>query len=273
MKKLLALILSVVLLLLVVPTVSADTSGDFTYTAWDGKATITGYYGSETVLEIPATLEGYPVTAIGDYAFYGCTSLADITLPDSVTEIGENAFYNTAYYNNESNWEDDVLYISNHLIEAKSTITGAYTIKDGTRIIAGGVFKDCTFLTSITIPDSVIVIQALAFYHCDSLAMVYYGGTEEQKEDIIHSMGNEALIDATWIFTGKSSVGDLNDDDIVNIADATVVFRAANGRIKLTDEQKAVADVNRDGIINIADATMVFRYANGRINSFDPPTT
>ncbi len=62
-------------------------------------------------------------------------------------------------------------------------------------------------------------------------------------------------------------MGDLNDDGIVNIADATIVFRAANGRVNLTDKQKAVADVNGDGIVNIADATMLFRYANGRIAS------
>ncbi len=64
-------------------------------------------------------------------------------------------------------------------------------------------------------------------------------------------------------------MGDLNGDGIVNIADATVAFRASNGRIVLTSEQKAVADVNKDGIVNIADATMLFRFANGRLASID----
>ncbi|MBR5220666.1 MAG: hypothetical protein IKV66_06750, partial [Clostridia bacterium] len=59
-----------------------------------------------------------------------------ITIPDSVTSISQDAFSNTAYYNNASNWSDDVLYIGKHFIEAKTSKTGSYTIKNGTRTIA-----------------------------------------------------------------------------------------------------------------------------------------
>ena len=103
---------------------------------------------SLTSIEIPDS-----VTSIGWSAFSGCTSLTSIEIPDSVTSIGEGAFYDTAYYNNISNWTDDVLYVGNHLINARATISGNYHIKDGTRTVAGKAFDGCSVLTSIEIPD------------------------------------------------------------------------------------------------------------------------
>ncbi len=112
------------------------------------------------------------VTSIGEDAFYGCTNLASITLPDSVTSIGSSTFYNTAYYNDESNWLDGVLYIDNCLIAAKTDISGAYVINNGTKVIAGDAFYCCENLVSVTIPDSVTSIGESAFYLCTSLASI-----------------------------------------------------------------------------------------------------
>jgi hypothetical protein len=53
-----------------------------------------------------------------------------------VTKIRDFVFDNTGIYNDESNWENDVLYIDNCLIRAKTSITGAYAIKENTRLIA-----------------------------------------------------------------------------------------------------------------------------------------
>ncbi|MBR2876417.1 MAG: leucine-rich repeat domain-containing protein, partial [Clostridia bacterium] len=124
----------------------------------DGKSySVTGFINQirSATLEIPASLNGLPVTSIGEYAFRHCTSLTSVIIPDTVTNIGEKAFYNcilleniiisdyvknigsaafseTAYLNNSNNWENDVLYINNYLLYTKDTLSGDYIIKDGT---------------------------------------------------------------------------------------------------------------------------------------------
>ena len=160
------------------------------------------------------------VTSIGSSAFYLCDSLASITIPDGVTSIGYSAFSGTAYYNDESNWVNGVLYIGNHLIEAKDTISGEYVIKDGTITVADRAFLNCDSLASITIPDSVTTIGYSAFSHCsrltsitipdsvtsigdsaflncDSLKDVYYTGTEEEWYTIEFGLENSYLINVT----------------------------------------------------------------------------
>ena len=112
------------------------------------------------------------VTSIGELAFNGCTGLTNITIPNSVTSIGSSAFYNTGYYNNKSNWNNNVLYMGNHLIAAKNTISGAYAAKSGIMVIADGAFASCTGLTSITIPNSVTSIGAKVFYYCTGLTSI-----------------------------------------------------------------------------------------------------
>ena len=125
------------------------------------------------------------VTSIGNFAFQRCSALTSITIPNSVTSIRVSAFYGTGIYNNESNWENGVLYISNCLIAAED-ISGSYTIKDNTRLIAGGAFSFCRSLTSITIPNSVTSISVNVFENCSSLtSMVVESGntTYDSREN------------------------------------------------------------------------------------------
>ena len=120
------------------------------------------------------------VTSIGDGAFYNCTSLTSIPIPDSVTSIGTNAFLYTAYYNDEANWEDGVLYIGNHCIDSKQDIQGSITIKPGTKTLADIAFSDCTSLTSITIPESVTSFGESVFFNCENITIYGYAGSSAE---------------------------------------------------------------------------------------------
>lgn len=88
----------VLLFLLLLPfSVSAAdqetySSGHFYYHAYPGYVSISGYLGMETEVEIPSSLAGKPVSEIEDHAFDGCGSVKQITIPDTVTKIGVDAF-------------------------------------------------------------------------------------------------------------------------------------------------------------------------------------
>ena len=134
---------------------------------------------SLTSITIPTS-----VTSIGNYTFYNCTSLESIEIPDSVTSIGHSAFYGTALYKNEANWENGVLYINNrYLVDTKSELSGDYLVKEGTSVLASAAFSGCSALTSITIPESVIAIGPSAFMSCKSLTKIVLPSTPPTLED------------------------------------------------------------------------------------------
>ncbi len=172
------------------------------------------------------------VKDIGRDAFLECTELTSITIPDSVRYIGDGAFSNTAYIKTASNWEDNVLYIGNHLIEAKETLTGSYDIKPGIKTIAEGAFSYCPGLTSITIPNSITDINGYAFRGCSELTSVYYNGTTEERSNItIDSFNNEYLLNATWHYTDEvldNAKINVKSDEVYKNSKVTVTATAEN---------------------------------------------
>lgn len=137
----------------------------------DGVTSIGGSAFSECSVLTSVTIPD-SVTMIGAIAFSGCKALENITIPDSVMRIGSYAFNNTAYYNNDENWENGVLYLGNRLIKAKDSIAGAYSIRPGTISVEDSAFNYCKSLKSITIPDGVTRIGYDAFSGCRALESV-----------------------------------------------------------------------------------------------------
>ena len=152
------------------------TSGSFDYTIENNEATIVKYTGEEASLQIPDEIDGYPVTAIGDNAFYLCENLISVTIPDSVTSIGNNAF--------------------DHCLNMASV-----TIPDSVVFIGDFAFADCDRLTSITIPDSVTNIGANPFIFCDRLIDIIVSQNHpafEIVDSVLYRKTDKTLIVYPW---------------------------------------------------------------------------
>ena len=144
---------------------------------------------------------GNSVSKIGDFAFLHCTELKNIEIPDSVTSVGENAFNNTGYYQDDANWIDGVLYLGNHILKAKTSLSGVYFVKPGTLTISVSAFRNCAVLTEVVLPDSVVSIGDYAFYECSALTSVTIPRSVESigfyTFRYYHSYGNEYCLDVT----------------------------------------------------------------------------
>ena len=206
------------------------TEGYYTYTVAGSNATITGYTGSGGAVAIPDKLGGCPVvrigvTSTGDSAFEWCTQLTDVTIPNSVTSIGNWAFDMSELTSvtipasvtsigdgafdacmglteilvngNNLNYAsvDGVLYDKGitFLIQypVQNTRT-SFTIPNSVTTIGNWAFDRCWVLTSVTIPDSVTSIGNYAFDDCTGLTSVTIPNS-------VTSIGDGAFYDCTGL--------------------------------------------------------------------------
>ena len=155
------------LLLVTLPTV---VQGQFTYFTNNWDIIITGYSGPGGAVAIPGTIDGLPVTSIGNGAFAGLINLTSIAIPTNVTSIGTNAF-NSCYNMTNVAIPNGVTNIENGAFGLCSRLTSV-NIPNSVISMGNGIFHDCTSLTNITISDSVSNIGDDAFYNCPNLASV-----------------------------------------------------------------------------------------------------
>ena len=156
------------------------------------------------------------VTTIGDFTFYGCQSLTSITIPDSVTTIGGGTFYECSSLTSIT-IPDSVTTIGDDTFYECSSLT-SITIPDSVTSIGYRAFSGCASLTSVTIPDSVTSISDGAFSGCSSLTSITI-------PDSVPSIGDRAFSGCTSLTSitipkNVSSIGNYafeNCDSLANV--------------------------------------------------------
>ena len=186
MKKCLAFLLICTLMVsaFLYAVAETHTSGDWQYIILeDGTAEIVKYYGNQKKLIIPESLDGHIVSCIGDDAFFGSEYFNEVTIPDSITDIGANPFrYFTSVSRINVSPDHPYLAVIDGVLFSKpdkrmicypgAFTASEYTIPQGIKIIGESAFGRNSNLTKVNIPDSVTAIDDHAFEMCDSLPAI-----------------------------------------------------------------------------------------------------
>ena len=190
-----------------------------------GEIEIAGCYEYVRKVNIPIEIDGKSVTSIENYAFSYCTSLTEITIPDSVTSIGKGVFFGCTNLT-KITIPDSVTSIGECAFRGCTSLT-EITIPDSVASIGYGTFSGCTSLTKITIPDSVTYIEGRDPYYGDVGAFSYCTSlTEITIPDSVTSIGEYA-------FRGCTGLTEITiPDSVTSIGEC--VFSGCTGLTEIT---------------------------------------
>lgn len=272
MKKLVALILALSILLMTTISVSAVQSGKkdiFTDNKWkyvvldDDSVEITEYTGDSKNLEIPKKIKNHTVTSIGIAAFYN-SSVEKVTFPDTVKTIGWWAFYNC---------------------EELCTVN----LNEGLNTIKQGAFMNCPKLNSVYIPSTVYTIDEDVFAVNSTTTKDY---KDIYSQEVISrqnystdydftitgfdgTIADKYALDNNLTFTSKDEVhfADVNVDGDINEEDIILLKKYLNDKATLSPKQKRNSDIDGDGQITSKDTDFLTKHLNGEISYYDLPAT
>ncbi len=272
-------------------TEESDTEITFTYTVLDEEEKtieITGFEGTEAGdLTIPEKIDGYTVTRIGDYAFYGCDGFTgSLTLPDSitkienaafayctgitgsliipegVTEIGDMAFRGCSGFTENLTIPDSVTEIGEYAFEDCSGFTGSLTIPEGVTAIEFATFEGCSgFTGSLTIPDSVTEIGEYAFRGCSG-----FTGNLTLSDNLI-SIGDRAfygcsgftgslIIPKNVISIGEYAFYEIGVEEIL-VTDGNTTYQSYDGVLyTISGEELIVCPAGKTGTVEILQGVL-----------------
>ena len=203
--------------------------GIWTYTTTtNGTITITAHTGSNSVVTIPDTIYGLPVTSIGGYVFSDCTSLSSITIPNSITSIGDYAFIGCSGLTSFT-IPNSVTSIGNHALD-ECTRLYSITIPNSVTNMGASTFGGCTSLTGVTIGNSVTSIGDGAFYGCYSLTNITIPNS-------VTSIGDQAFDECYTLtsFTIPNRVTNIGAEAFINCQRLTN-FTIGNGVTSIGDQ-------------------------------------
>ena len=126
-------------------------------------------------------LKDSSLEVIENYAFKDCPLLEEIEkIPDTVKMIGAYVFRGTGMYNAS---EDGLVYAGKWLVDYTDSIGDKVIVRDGTVGVANYAFYECEAMTSVRLPQSIVILGRAAFYDCASLNSVNLPDELEVIED------------------------------------------------------------------------------------------
>lgn len=237
-------VLSPTLEYLYLGTVLIECESNGTYKIKQGTTVIADYAFAKST-DMISVVFPTSLATIGDYAFSGCQSIKDFNIAENVA-FSATSIYNTGFYNNPKNWEDNALYIDTRLVATKCS---EVVVKDGTtHIISGAISSE-----NVVIPASVTSIHKNAFTITN--ATIYgYADTYAQayaKENSINFVNLDTNIKGDVNFNGQ-----LDSDDYKILCDIAVLKETPSHMLTL------IGDMNEDGIIDGYDVIILDLFIN-----------
>ncbi|MBE5737547.1 MAG: leucine-rich repeat domain-containing protein [Clostridiales bacterium] len=179
---------------------------------------VSGYTGSSNKVYIPTRYDDIPVTSIGYCAFYNCTRVTSITLPNSIKTINDGAFANCHSLKN-------------------------VLIPDGVTSIGNGAFYYCSSLEEITLPNNVITLGNGAFYYCSMLESIVIPTS-------VQSIGSHAFYSCYLLANVELP------DTLTTIGSSTFSYCISLKDIKLPDSLNAIANTMFYGCDTLETVTL-----------------
>ena len=232
--RVLSAFLAVAMLLTLLPAAAFAApapESDFEYGVDKDTATITKYKGAGGTVEIPATLGGYPVTGIQMQAFIECASLKSVSMPESITWIGDSAFAGCTGLE-QVEISPNLTTIGPNSFYSCNGLTSV-VVPDKVTIIESLAFFGCLNLESITIPASVTTLDSTFVFGCTNLKKIEFKGTQAQWNAL--SINPRYLPVGVSIVCADGTIGGGSDPNVKNYS--------------LTVCGKAVTSANCDNIL------------------------
>ncbi len=283
MKRTIPAIFSLLLL-------AAAAKAQSNYLTWSTNAdetlTITSYTGpGDAALTIPDTINGLTVTEIAAYAFAGGgfpvnsgANFSSVTIPDTVINIGEEAFYACFNLTNavvlgdqavtlgESAFNDctslvliaipNLIFVPDYAFQDCSSL-GNVTIPSGVTNIGNYAFQGCISLSNITIPSSVISIGTGVFQDCSGLTKF--------------TLPSELALVPDYMFDGCSNLTNLVTPSTVTVLGDYAFYKSGLTNISIPNSVSSIGayDFYESSLTNLVLSSQVtnvgpWAFANGQ---------
>ena len=224
----------------------------------------------DTEIIIPTDLDGCPVKTIEEYDFSSCTDLTSVTIPNSITSIGKDAFYGCGLVsvtipNSVTTIGDDAFYECRDLTSVKigngiasigyrlfSDCENLTSVKMGKNVSSIGkyAFNGCSSLASITLPDVLESIGDFAFRKCGLTSVSIPGSVQTIGQEAFRECGNLATV---GLEDGLTAIG---KDAFTNCALASITIPnsvTSIGEAAFTLNYNLTTAILGDGITEISD--------------------